>query len=409
MLDIPKVEEFVCWLALRSVHVTSLIVTNDLAMTGTLSAYLSTNGIHVVRVCFPPKQTPALREVCAHCPNVMEIELPACVTAEDLNDCIKAWPDLQEISVHEASPGLLDSIAEGFQHLTALTVRNHEYGFTDAFVPATFYERVNAGLRHFNSKAPVTNEGLLALSEHCPRLRSLMTTDLQMTDAVLQRIINRCPHLEAVNLFEFPHVSEQMEITLAQAGRLRKLIACNIPVEMLRLSPALDTLCMLSTRDPSPTLRAVGSLCRDLQELTIHSDQTGETLTPGNVARVDESAVTALAAGCPRLRRLYLNTHASDASLLALAAHCHGLAILTLSSMIKDAITDTGICALAQGCPKLRNLRFPLRPPVTMVGVTALATHCRRLRTVQVSPAVAEEWGGGERTMDKLRVTICQY
>jgi hypothetical protein len=98
----------------------------------------------------------------------------------------------------------------------------------------------------------------------------------------------------------------------------------------------------------------------------------------------------ALAQGCPHLSNLRLDVQPNDAVLVALGAHCHDLTRLSLRVTSNDALTDVGLCALAQGCPKLRTLSGIFEPPVTMVGVTALASHCHHLRELQLSRLVVK-------------------
>jgi hypothetical protein len=50
------------------------------------------------------------------------------------------------------------------------------------------------------------------------------------------------------------------------------------------------------------------------------------------------------------------------------------------------SVTDRGLTALAQHCPRLREINLTPCCSVTGEGLLQLATHCRRLESVTVSP-----------------------
>jgi hypothetical protein len=276
------------------------MVTREMATTTQLADYLSITGMHVARVCFQPEcatwQDVALTHVSALCPYVTEIEMPDKIDVDRLNKCIQAWSGLQEIRVCSPSPVVLNTIADGFQQLTALTIRHKPAGAAEINFPGGFFGRVNAGLRHFSSRLDVSSGALLVLATRCNQLRSLLCGSADMTDAVMRTIMEKCPALEAVDLFGCSQLSPETHIALAQAGKLRKLLTLNMAEDVLRLSPALQMLGMLFMGDPSSTLRAIGTHCRDLRELTVYT----QLISNEEATAIDETAVAALAGRLPQ-------------------------------------------------------------------------------------------------------------
>jgi hypothetical protein len=149
-------------------------------------------------------------------------------------------------------------------------------------------------------------------------------------------------------------------------------------------------------------MRLLGAHCPELRELTICKSKWSEFMIHDGIAAV------ALAEGCPKLEWLKLSTHCSDGLLSALGVHCHRLSTLHLEFATNSGrVTDTGICALAQGCPALRRLGGTLVSPVTMEGIKCLATHCPRLREVDVSADVAGAPVNTEQSVQQLCVSVC--
>jgi hypothetical protein len=189
-----------------------------------------------------------------------------------------------------------------------------------------------------------------------------------------------------VDASQSPLVTEQGLLALAQNGKLTNLAACNPPGEsVLSLCPALQSLyLLLNAVDMSETLVLLGVHCPELRELTIYVHGT-----PEGAEGLHDAPAMALAKGCRKLEVLRFNSSCSDALLVALGTYCHQLTTLRVEFDANGSVTDTGMCALAQGCPALRSLEGTLVPPVTIVGVTALATHCPHLRQLDASSDVA--------------------
>eukprot|EP00455_Lapot_gusevi_P035628 TRINITY_DN3945_c0_g2_i3.p1 TRINITY_DN3945_c0_g2~~TRINITY_DN3945_c0_g2_i3.p1 ORF type:complete len:204 (-),score=36.58 TRINITY_DN3945_c0_g2_i3:27-560(-) len=85
--------------------------------------------------------------------------------------------------------------------------------------------------------------------------------------------------------------------------------------------------------------------------------------------RITDTGLIALAQACPRLRHLDFNSQSqiSDAGLLALAAHCPSLQYFHIS--YANAITDHGLLALLRHCPYLHYISAYTCDNVSVRGV----------------------------------------
>jgi len=94
-----------------------------------------------------------------------------------------------------------------------------------------------------------------------------------------------------------------------------------------------------------------------------------------------DTGVKALAKGCPLLisLSLYACKNITDVSLRALAANCPSLQSLKLS--LCEKVSNDGIVTLARSCPGLRNINLSLCEKVSDVGVIEIANNCPRLES----------------------------
>jgi hypothetical protein len=389
--DLPAVDAQMDWVMTRSVRVASLALTQAVSTYSGFLDFLKENGVYVTRVDLVQGsttswtwETGAMGEVREHCPNVTELILPGNTSAADCSECARAWPRLREIYIVQAQKGVLGQIASGFRDLVAVRVQEIPGKWDDLLVELrSFFEAVNPGLRHFETGAIVASEVLEIIAARCHQLQFLRGFFPDLLDETLDSIVNGCPQLTAVDIKLGFGVTQQGISRLAQATKLTELGVGTLPGEALRWCAALRKLHIVSPDDMTQTVRLLGAHCPELREFTV----TSVIVTTGGC---DSAALVALAQGCPRLSNLRLDVQPADAVMVALGAHCHDLSHLSLSFTSNDTLTDVGLCALAQGCPKLRALGGIFEPPVTMVGITALATHCHHLRELQLSRLVVK-------------------
>jgi F-box/leucine-rich repeat protein 2/20 len=117
-------------------------------------------------------------------------------------------------------------------------------------------------------------------------------------------------------------------------------------------------------------MHAIGQHCKHLRKLELACcDQ------------VTDTGLSAVAAGCPRLTLFASDMQLSDTALLALAEHCQDLRTVVLNCSWASSlpVTDVGINALVANCCKLRKLSLS-KAGVTEAIVPVIAAHCKLLR-----------------------------
>jgi hypothetical protein len=381
---------FMRWVALRSVRITSLCVTSTFA-TKKLLDYLRVNGAHVTRVCFEESSSygriagclkNAPKGICAHCPNVTEIAVPFGFSPADCEAYIQAWPGLQEISIRD-NIEVLNCIASGFRHLRAVTVVNcnRQEAGSDRWI--SFFKNVNTNLLDVESFTPISVAALSIMAARCPQLRTLSGSFPELTGDLLLVIAEGCPELTVVNIPKSREVTKRGLTSLLQACKC--LTELSTPIwlgDAIKLSTSLHALHMVNADNaPSEILSTLGAHCPQLRQLTL-------TSLAASREHCDREILQQFTQGCPHLSYLRISLRPTDALFTLLGKYCHALSFLSLQPYTTHAVTDEGVCALAQGCPNLHTLRCTLAHPVTIVGITVLATHCRHLSQLTVSKTV---------------------
>jgi hypothetical protein len=295
-----------------------------------------------------------------------------------------------ELQLDGIKADLLHTLICGFRNLTAAGASY----FCDQDW-ATFFQSVNPGLRHVDLLARIPNSALMIMASRCRELQTLKGNFPDLMDDVLDMIAQGCPELSVVSIPLSSHVTADGITALAQARKLTELSICTpLSAAAILQCPQLRHLCVWNTCNMTNILRALCEACFQLTSLTLRSDNA-----------VPCNEVVSLVQACPSLQELSLNTVPTDALLCAFGEHCHHLTGLKLN-FSASAVTDAGICALAQGCPRLLCLEDHLVAPVSMVGITALATHCPRLRNVWVMKPVAGAGQSASIQVNKLCVHV---
>jgi hypothetical protein len=260
----------------------------------------------------------------------------------------------------------------------------------------------------------------------CPLLRSLIIlegSNVQFSDALLQRIATRCPFLEAIRISDGFALRETGIKALGQAGRLRAL-----QIEVLEHGNLLDPTYYTALGDIFPLNPHLHTLTTPanptlMHRIATHAPQLQHLAV--SFIRLPMHSYLGLREGlgevvcsCTQLRTLWVTRQVEDAILIALGAHCPHL--VALAAMYGFNSTDAGLCALARGCRQLRELStvpYPsyflptphLRAPVSMVGIAALATHCPHLRELDVDRSVVPAATPANQdtfVVGRLRVTV---
>eukprot|EP00899_Mesostigma_viride_P027507 jgi/Mesvir1/7941/Mv11861-RA.1 len=200
---------------------------------------------------------------------------------------------------------------------------------------------------------------------------------LDVMDNVLYAIAGCCRRLEALDVSAC-RISNSSISSVARSnpGLLRlgisdcKRISDASLVFLSRHCPKLEVLYADGTRGTDAGFSAVARGCPRLRRLTVPAPVTDDGIIP-------------VAERCPLLEHLgFLNFdgEVTDDSLKAIASNCPGFWRL---DAVGREITDSGITALANGCPGLRRLVLS-RTSVTGAGVTVIASHCAQLEHLDV-------------------------
>ena len=288
-------------------------------------------------------------------------------------------------------------------------------------------------------EAAVSDSNILQiLASNCPHLRSLNIAVIYLSsaecDADLTAFAEKCPQLEELCI-NCEQLTDQSVIALAQhCSRLKKLTFCwcnltyyflivlserGLPLEELLVLPnripipfventaqcahALSRIAFLNTR----LYQTVNDCCALLQYMTglrkLHLDNSEdhllvphlllllqgqccaglESLSIGSDCSITPQQFCGLVAMCSQLHALHISkpTCTSDAVLLKMACSYPHLQKVTLDS--NSEVTEEGVLALAVHCRQLREIHIPYTT-LTEETVRQLAQHCRRLTELRV-------------------------
>jgi hypothetical protein len=246
-------------------------------------------------------------------------------------------------------------------------------------------------LRAFNRDAMsrLTESELLTIAERC----DLHTLHLKPVDEVnnytLHALPLLCPRLQEL-ILEDGYRNRNSEAGVAAllqgcARTLRK-VTYNAVVPLLGLLTSLGAHCSFLEE-----LRLEVQWYGTMQDEAQQAVQGWEALTNGcprlsiltaKHCLLTDNTVAIIAQGFSQLHTLWLEDNYSqsqltDRAMHAIAQSCQNLHSLQLHGYAKA--TDTGICAVAAGCPHLRSNHCGDAP------LFALAEHCRDLRVFHVT------------------------
>ncbi|CAH9103004.1 unnamed protein product [Cuscuta epithymum] len=131
---------------------------------------------------------------------------------------------------------------------------------------------------------------------------------------------------------------------------------------------------------------AVGTSSRGgLGKLYVRGSNTSRGIT--------NTGLSAIARGCPSLRVLSLWNvpNVADESLLEIARECHSLEKLDLCQC--PSISNKGLVAIAEKCPNLTSLTIESCSNIGNEGLQAIGRHCTKLQSVSIKdcPLVGDQ------------------
>eukprot|EP00455_Lapot_gusevi_P009096 TRINITY_DN1404_c0_g1_i2.p1 TRINITY_DN1404_c0_g1~~TRINITY_DN1404_c0_g1_i2.p1 ORF type:complete len:492 (+),score=46.17 TRINITY_DN1404_c0_g1_i2:82-1557(+) len=333
----------------------------------------------------------ALQALSTSCCRLKTLTLRGCekITDDGLSALISVCPSIEELCLDQ-SRNLTDvSCTVISQHLPKLQSisltwckRITSQGIVQLCSGCPLLEDLNLDLCGLLDDA-----ALCAMADHLPSLTSLSLRHLShISDTGVSRLSQGCPKLRSLNLQRCTRISDQSVEILARNCRelsmlsLKGLRATIQDHSLLCLSqlPQLRNLCLSSCTTISDTgvshllgpasllrLRALDlSGCRRLTELAFSACSNSralsqlEELDVTNCTRLTVSvaqAVEKIAPACPQLRKICLQ-RLDDVAMSHLAAHCPLLQAIYVGNGLN--CSDAGLLALGAACPKLRYLHL---------------------------------------------------
>ena len=175
----------------------------------------------------------------------------------------------------------------------------------------------------------VTNIGITALANGCPRLRSFCS--------------HNCPFLDNIGILALSRgCIELRDIAISE--------------------------CLLITDD---CLSSIAAHCPDLTSFTLSRSES-----------VTDAGIASIAGGCPKLEQVSIQYcyRISYIGLMAVAGGCPDLKSLTISAC--GDISDKGLRALVSCCPKLQSVTMLDCPDISDKSVIAMAVKCSHLQKI---------------------------
>ena len=220
---------------------------------------------------------------------------------------------------------------------------------------------------------------MIALAQHCSRLKKLNFSNCQITATSLIALSERGLPLEEFSIPSIPIPSAEIAAQCAHAlSRIRELSTYDIVANwnvIIQYMTGLRGLHLNNSKDHLLVPHMV----------PVHGHCTGlEVLLIGTFSSIAPQQLCELAARCPHLHTLsnVSKCSVSNTVLVELAHSCPHLQKITLYSI--SEVTEEGVLTLAVHCRQLRVLVLSYIT-VTEETVRQLAQHCRHLTKLQVS------------------------
>jgi hypothetical protein len=399
---IKRIATYMRWVFNRPIRLDALYISSDMQVEE-VAVQLRDKGRFVTKIGFAGNinYTPFVRRMLKlmlqYCPKITQLLCAVGFGSAGFRAVAQTWPQLQDITLPSGGSCCSNlAMAQNCVNLASVTIPPDRGSMTQREW-RTFFETVNVNLQHICSYANLSNAVLEVVAQRLPQLRSLQGSYPHITDEVLLEFATHCPLLEALDMKSEEANAGNGLLAIVQNGRLRELnatwVSCGIP--------SVGGPHRHRVKVPD-LIRAIADHCPELTHLKFHPFHSSHGVTY-------DTWVIPLVRNCQLLQQLDINLPLTAVTLSALAKHCHQLEFLELRRL-RGPVSDAAVTALAQGCPKLRRLHVQFNAPVTMVGITALATHCRHLREVWVMRAVlGQTHRFNEQVMPGSRLTPVPY
>lgn len=221
---------------------------------------------------------------------------------------------------------------------------------------------------------------------------------------VLSAFGSHCPNLRVVNLTGSPQVNDAGVTKLAIGCReLRSVVLSSCPVTDDAVTSLATNCVQLTTLSLARCHRVTDAALDALAEGCPHLTTLDLSLSANpNPQGVTDDGVATLATGCPlEVLNLSRNSRVGDVGIRKLAASRQGLRELNVDWC--GRITDDAMTALAAHCPQLNRL-YICGSEVTDYGLGVIIGGCNLLRFVDITfcENVPASWLPPEARRDTL-------
>ena len=249
----------------------------------------------------------------------------------------------------------------------------------------------------------VTDDVVMAITQHCPKLKNLTLDNIRITYKALLALSENSLSLEELNILSIPNIptadiAKRCSHALSCIRHLSTYnlidLDCNILIPYLTGLTSID----LDNRISQLYIPVLAQHCKKLKTLELYSDHCSiQDMLPLchtntisnlrlfdclNVCVITDTVLIELIHACPHLRTLYL--------------------------LNKFTITDISILALSENCPQLHWLEISRCHKVTEAAVLQLLQRCHNLTRLEISSSSLSEetWTQLDKNTQK-RVSRC--
>ncbi|TYJ09264.1 hypothetical protein E1A91_A11G129800v1 [Gossypium mustelinum] len=330
----------------------------------------------------------ALERLVGRCPNLRSLRLNRAVTLDKIANILRRAPQLVDFGTGyyaaELQPDVFSNLAGAFSSCKELKSLSGFWDVVPAYLPALY--SICPRLTSLNlSYATIQSPDLIKLVSHCPRLQRLLVLDY-VEDSGLEELASSCKDLQELRVFPSDPFGAEPNVSLTEQGlvavslgcpKLRSVLyfcrrmsnAALVTIAQNRPNLTRFRLCIIEPKTPDyltlePLDVGFGAIvehCKDLRRLSLSGLLTdhvfeyigtyGKKLEMLSVAFAGDSdlGLHHVLSGCESLRKLEIrDCPFGDKALLANAAKLETMRSLWMSS-----------CAVSFGACKLLGQKMP--------------------------------------------------